>query len=170
VDDRVERFRALFDAAYGPLFRYAARRSSEPEDLVAEVLTVAWRRIEEMPEGRELPWLYGTARRVLANQRRSRDRRWRLHQRLALVRPATAADSGDGGLLEAAMSRLSVVDQEVLRLAAWEQLDAAEIGVVLGCTAGAAASRLSRAHARLRTVMTDLETSRTQRGRETADG
>ena len=37
-----------------------------------ETFTVAWRRAADMPPGDEaLPWLYGVARNVLSNQRRS---------------------------------------------------------------------------------------------------
>lgn len=30
----------------------------------------AWRRIADIPDGSELPWLYGVARRVVMNHRR----------------------------------------------------------------------------------------------------
>jgi RNA polymerase sigma-70 factor (ECF subfamily) len=40
------------------------------DDLTADVLVVAWRRRSDIPPGAELPWLYGVARRVLANYRR----------------------------------------------------------------------------------------------------
>lgn len=39
-------------------------------DAVAETFLVAWRRLPEVPSGEEArPWLYGVARRTLANQR-----------------------------------------------------------------------------------------------------
>jgi RNA polymerase sigma-70 factor (ECF subfamily) len=46
------------------------------------------------------------------------------------------------------MERLSPRDAEVLRLAAWEQLDIPEIAYVLGCTPSAARVRLHRARRR----------------------
>ena len=55
----------------------------DANDVVAEVFTVAWRKIGQMPDGAEtLPWLYGVARNeVLKAQRRSG--RWgRLRERL----------------------------------------------------------------------------------------
>ena len=42
----------------------------EAEDLAADVLTVAWRRRADVPDGAELPWLYRTAGFVVANHRR----------------------------------------------------------------------------------------------------
>jgi hypothetical protein len=49
---------------------------------------------------------------------------------------------------------LSVADQEVLRLAAWEQLDTPALAYVLECSEVAARVRLHRATRRLRLLMT----------------
>ena len=49
-----------------------------------------------------------------------------------------------------ALQRLEHNDREILRLAAWEDLTAGEIAVVLGCTPNAASLRLSRARRKLR--------------------
>lgn len=170
VTDRVERFRVLFGASYAPLCSYAARRSVEPDDLVAEVLTVAWRRFDDIPAGAELPWLYGVARRTLGNQQRSQRRRERLGLRLA-AQPAPAPPelSSDERVLRA-LAALRPQDQEVLRLAAWEQLGPTDIAVVLDCSPGAAASRLSRARARLRDQLTGSDPARTETGWEATDG
>ena len=50
----------------------------------------------------------------------------------------------------AALGMLAEADREVLLLAAWEQLEPAEIATVLGITRTAARSRLHRARVRLR--------------------
>ena len=42
----------------------------DAEDLAADVLAVAWRRRDDVPDGAELPWLYRTAGFVVANHRR----------------------------------------------------------------------------------------------------
>jgi DNA-directed RNA polymerase specialized sigma24 family protein len=47
-------------------------------DVVSEVFMTAWRRIVDIPDGSELPWLYGVARRVVMNHRRGARRRHRL--------------------------------------------------------------------------------------------
>jgi DNA-directed RNA polymerase specialized sigma24 family protein len=59
------RFRALFDATYPALARYARNRglcSHDAEDLIASTYEVAWRRLEVVPEGDQaLLWLYTVA-------------------------------------------------------------------------------------------------------------
>ncbi|MEI7742918.1 MAG: sigma-70 family RNA polymerase sigma factor [Chloroflexota bacterium] len=158
------RFERLFPLVRDPLVRYLARRAAPDavEDLFAEVLAVAWRRRADLPVGEELPWLYGTARRVLANHRRAGSRFGRLLERLAFHQrsagPGPAAGRAAGDLdLDAAMAALSAVDAEVLRLWAWEELAPREIGAVLGISANAASIRLHRAKERLRSR---LETER----------
>lgn len=172
VNDREQRLRAVFDAAYQPLQAFARRRASpgDADDLVAEVLSIAWRRLDDIPPGAALPWLYGVAHRTLANQRRSTDRRRRLAQKVADQRPAPASPPTDASPVLDALARLRLEDQEILRLAAWEQLTAAEISVVLDCTPNAAALRLSRARGRLRDAMTRTEQSRTHHDRKVTDG
>lgn len=117
----------------------------------------------------ELPWLYGVARRLMANQRRGNMRRLRLFDRLVGERPPPReAPTPSSEILEA-LERLRPADREVLRLAAWEELNAAEIAVVLGCTANAAALRLSRARRRLRDELTEMDAIRTSPRRKVTD-
>lgn len=151
-----ERFRRLYADAYRPLLAYALRRGesrADAEEVVSEALLAAWRRRADLPAAEEtLPWLYGVARKVLANQRRGRARRQRL-ARLLQPLARTATDPHAQEPIEpvlAAMRRLPDRDQEVLRLAAWEDLSHAEIAVALGCSENAAALRLHRARQRLR--------------------
>lgn len=166
MSDREERFRRLFDACYSPLHAYARRRipAADVDDVVADVLTVAWRRLDDVPDGAAaMPWLYGVAHKTLANHHRSNHRRRRLTDRLASA-PVVPfpPPSPTGEPLVAALDRLRPDDREVLRLAAWEQLGPTEIAVVLDCTPNAAALRLSRARARLRAELTRTQPSRTQ--------
>jgi RNA polymerase sigma factor (sigma-70 family) len=153
--DPETRFRALFDRAYPPLSRYARHRGltgPDAEDLVAQTLEVAWRRLAEVPEDDPLPWLYAVAHNLWRNQAR-RDRRRR--DLLARFRPPRPPEAGgdpaalDPGALRTALASLSEGDQEVLRLVAWDGLAPAELAVVLGCGPVAARSRLHRARARL---------------------
>ena len=149
------RFEELYVVARDPLVRYLARRAAPDavEDLFAEVMTVAWRRLGEIPAGAEIPWLYGTARRVLANHRRAGSRFGRLVEKLALHGraggPVGLAPHGDPDLADA-LALLSAADAEILRLWAWEELAPAEIAVVLGISPNAASIRLHRAKGRLR--------------------
>jgi len=150
------RFRAVFDLAYGPLCRYARHRGltgPDAEDLVAQVLEVAWRRIDEVPADDALPWLYAVAHNIWRNQARRDRRRADLLVRFRASFPALAAADSVGsfepGALRAALGCLSEADQEVLRLVAWDGLTPAQLAPVLGCSPVAARTRLHRARARL---------------------
>lgn len=151
-----EAFRSLFSRHYGAVFGYAARRVgwAEAGDAAAEVFTVAWKKIRSVPDGSEaLPWLYGVARRVVSNHRRSQRRRERLESRTA-AQPVRRIEQAPSDL-EAALDSLSDDDREILMLAAWEGLSPAEMGKVLGCSANAASVRLHRARGRLEAAWGD---------------
>ena len=151
--DPETRFRVVFDVAYGPLCRYARHRGldgADGEDLVAQALEIAWRRIDEVPAGDPLPWLYAVAHNLWRNQARKERRRLDLLARFsASLPPEAVSDSTDAGALRAALAALSDADQEVLRLVAWDGLSPAGLATVLGCSPVAARTRLHRARARL---------------------
>jgi RNA polymerase sigma-70 factor (ECF subfamily) len=153
TEDRA-RFEAMFTANYAPLLRYALRRVGPDgaHEIVAETFLVAWRRLDAVPEN-ALPWLYGTARRLVANELRRRARALRLGERAAAETPPAPDDPGeivpDRLRVRGALAGLSARDQEVLRLAEWEQLDAADAARVLGTTTAAYTVRLHRARRRL---------------------
>ena len=162
VRDRIEseqRFRSLYLNHYRQVYMYFRRRTDieSARDGTAETFLVAWRRLDQLPgEDRMLPWLYGTARRVLANQWRSRRRSDRLHTKLAgMAAPRepgpeeAVVPSSEVQLVLDALGRLSKDDCEVIRLAEWEGLSHSEIAAVLGCTAHAVDQRMHRARGRL---------------------
>jgi DNA-directed RNA polymerase specialized sigma24 family protein len=73
--DSETRFRAVFDVGYAALCRYARHRGltgPDAEDLVAQTLEIAWRRIDDVPAAEPLPWLYTVARCACRAARRSR--------------------------------------------------------------------------------------------------
>ena len=103
--DPETRFRAVFDAAYGPLCRYARHRGltgPDAEDLVAQTLEVAWRRIGDVPVAEPLPWLYAVAHNLWRNRTR-RDRRRR--ELLARFRASADGEAVPGGNNVAASPR-----------------------------------------------------------------
>lgn len=149
--DRNERFARTFDAHHQHVLAYAMRRVLEladAEDVTAETFTIAWRRILLAPEPEEArPWLFGIARRVIANHRRSIARRLRLALRFRSEIRQPRSSRPVPSAIEALM-RLTMDDQELLRLLAWEQLTQAEVATVLGTSPNAIAIRLNRARHR----------------------
>ena len=147
---RVERFRALYDVAYPRLMAYSLRRARTHEDaldVVSETFAVAWRRFDDIPDDeRRIPWVYGVARRVLANHYRATSRRHRLTTRME-SEPAVTTPEFDA--VHEALDALRPDDREILTLSAWDDLDNTEIAVVLSMTASAVAVRLHRARTRL---------------------
>jgi RNA polymerase sigma factor (sigma-70 family) len=162
--ERRRRFDALFASYSSDIVAYCGWRAdsaSDAQDAAAEVFLTAWRRLDALPEGDAARvWLYATARRVIANQRRSSRRRDALYQRLALdaasvVQEPPSSDPEES-LVHEALCRLGPRDREVLLLAEWEGLSPAQIAAVLGCLAMTARGRLHRARGRFRTVFEDL--------------
>ncbi len=158
-----EWFTGIFAAHYPLVVKYGLRRLADLDasvELAQEVFTVAWRRRGEVPD-RSLPWLYGVARRLLANQWRARRARPELVSLDDLdLLPGRhfhefPADEGAAMLagVHAALATLGELDQEILRLVAWEELSVGEAATVLGCSRAAASVRLHRARGRLATAL-----------------
>ncbi|NKZ03008.1 RNA polymerase sigma factor [Actinomadura latina] len=144
-------FAAVYAATYQPLLGYALRRCDSPEDaadVVAETFTIAWRRAADMPAGDEARlWLYGVARRVLANHRRGVVRH---SVKTAALRAelAPAGPARDDSAVADVFRALPGRDREVLALLGWEGLSVTEIATVLGCSRNAVSVRLHRARRR----------------------
>src|SRR6188472_4052148 len=141
---RLARFDALFRTHQRHVLAYAMRRTSTPadaEDVAAETFTIAWRKLDAIPIGEPLPWLYAVARRVVANHRRGLGRRERLAALLRVEDVPTPMHAGEAvdGPAFTALAGLSPADHEVLRLVAWEELGNQQIAAVLGITANAVA-------------------------------
>lgn len=153
-----ERFTRLYAAHYLAVLAYCARRvsRSEAEDITNEVFTVLWRRMDRFDPESPLPWLYRVALGLIKNRRRATRRTAALVSKLGRDggRAEDAADvvvvrrERDREVL-GVLGRLSIADQEVLRLSVWEELPAADIGLVLGCSTSAAEQRVHRAKKRL---------------------
>ncbi len=158
-DERRRRFEEIYSACHDPVLGYVMRRTEnghDAADVLAETFLVAWRRLDDVPAGeRARPWLYGVARRVLANHHRGERRRTALGDRLraelseAATAPATTtlATTGLDGV-GAAFRHLSDDDRELLSLVGWEGLDAGQIAIALGCSRNAVRIRLHRARRR----------------------
>jgi RNA polymerase sigma factor (sigma-70 family) len=153
------RFKAMYEQHYPAVLRYAARRvgAEAARDIAAETFLTAWRRLDHVPPGQPLPWLYATARKCLANELRRQDTRERLDSRLRaeatrgqyVAGPEPSERMADRLAVLAALASLRPDDQEALRLIEWEQLDVSAAAQVMGCSAATFRVRLHRARRRL---------------------
>jgi RNA polymerase sigma factor (sigma-70 family) len=173
--DTEERFNALYRAHYRAVLSYASRRT-DPDtarDVVAETFLIAWRRLDRVPadSGQAEPWLYGVARRVLANAERSQRRTQRLAARMS-------HDGGDEALADPALviserqrviealRRLPEPEREALRLVGWDGLDLAGAALAMGCSRSAMAVRLHRARRRLEAELLLIDASARSAGEQ----
>lgn len=170
VETAEERLRALWEDYSGRVLAYAIRRlgsTDTAEDIVSETFIIAWRKIDEIPK-EPLPWLLGTARRVLAHYYRARRSQAALQSKLEV---AARYDRGSDSVAEdgcrhrhilEAFQSLSDTDQEALTLVDWEGLRNREAAAVLGISSVTFAVRLHRARRRLGAALTDMEDRATE--------
>jgi RNA polymerase sigma-70 factor (ECF subfamily) len=124
---------------------------------MGEVFLTVWRRIDQAPPGADaLPWLYRICHLTVSNHWRGAGRRWRLESKINAIRvtpPISIADQivvrEEVRVVVRLLEHLRASDAEILRLAAWEGLDTAEMATVLDISHDAAKQRLSRARKRL---------------------
>jgi RNA polymerase sigma factor (sigma-70 family) len=156
--DEGELFDAYFRGHAARVYAFALRRtnSQAAQDVTAETFLIAWRRRAEMP-AEPLPWLYGIARGVLANEMRAANRRGALASRIATEAHPWACAATDDHLILEALAALRESDREALLLCAWEGLSTKEAATVLGCSATAFAVRLHRARGRLSRILDEME-------------
>ena len=140
------RFRVVF-GHLGAVTRYARRRgSADPEAIAAETMTIAWRRLADVPRDDPRPWLFVTARNLLLAERR-RSRATAAASARTAVGPAPAAVGVEPRVL-AALASLSPGDREALMLVAFDDLTPAMAACVLGINPTAFRVRLYRARRR----------------------
>jgi RNA polymerase sigma-70 factor, ECF subfamily len=150
-----EQFRALFDAHFEDVWRFARRRcdsGQDADDVTAETFAVAWRRRDDVPAEEIRLWLFGVVRRVLANQRRAVQRQHRLRLRVAQTFvPEAPADEEwqHRDTWAAALRALPAADRELLIMQAWDGLAVGEMATILDCSPNAVSLRLHKARRRL---------------------
>lgn len=154
---RESRFRLVAETATPAVAAYLQRRiyplrPADVDDLVEEVLIVAWRRLDDIPAGAEIPWLIGVARNVRRNAVRKQQH---ADAYTASLRPSSVSPSAedefiaDQGVREA-LAAMNEDDRETLLLHVWDGRSADEIAAIFNVTPNAAAVRLSRAQERFR--------------------
>jgi RNA polymerase sigma-70 factor (ECF subfamily) len=152
-------FEHIYERYSLAVLAYCVRRGGYEgaADACSETFLVAWRRLDQIPpEPQVLPYLYGVAARVLANQRRSLHRKSRLDSKLANLGIAAVPDPAvivarkaeDAEVVEA-VRRLNPKDREIVMLYAWEELPRAIIAEMMGMTRTAVDQRIHRSYKRL---------------------
>jgi len=143
----------LLDDVYGYLL-YLTKNWAVAEDLTGETFEIALRKWRRFDAGRGTPraWLLAIARSTALDWFRSDARRRRREERAeAFVPKAEEAGLGEGlsPELEEGLRSLSAAEREVVALRVVLDLDSAEAARVLGISATAVSTRLSRALAKL---------------------
>jgi len=141
-----KRFRRVF-AHLGAIAAYAQRRgSSDADALAADVMTVAWRRLADVPSGDPRPWLYATARNLLLAEARLSARA--THTSVRDSEQVAPEPHELDPELSRALGSLSPRDRDALLLVAWEDLTPSAAAKALGINPVAFRVRLLRARAR----------------------
>ena len=150
------------------LLSYFQRRLANPADAAeafGELLLTAWRSQRRMPadEIAARMWLYGVARNVLRNTRRTLARRsaavLQFKEQLAAA-PAPVTDPLHEDMRDA-IAALPVEDAELVRLIYWDGLASHEAAQVLGINPSTARSRLTKARTAMRaTIESNAESLR----------
>lgn len=152
-----DRFNDLYRSNRIELLNYFLRRTGNAEkaaDCLAQTFLVIWRRIDDVPQEHEARlWIYGVARNILFDAKRSDHRYQTLVGRIAgFVQQLVTVqqESGIDEELEKALQSLSTLDREIILLTSWEGLAPSEIAVVLDMNPNTVRTRLSRARTTLK--------------------
>ncbi len=148
-----QEFNDIFRAHLSETSRFIARRTKaeDVEDLAADLFALAWQKRDSIPAGMELPWLYKSARYLIANHNRKQQGRTSILATLSEPQSAPSAESialADLELAEAWKS-LNLKQREILSLWAFEGLEPKQLAVALEKSENACAIALSRAKAKL---------------------
>lgn len=145
----------LFEAHFPDVWRFARRRcasAADADDVAAETFAVMWRRRADIPPAETRLWLFGIARKVLSNQRRSATRQERVRLRLT---HAHLPDEGFDDLTDIAsgarraLATLSEEQRDLLLMQVWDGLSVREMAAIMGCTENAVSLRLFKARRKL---------------------
>jgi RNA polymerase sigma-70 factor, ECF subfamily len=157
VDEREARFTRLYETYYRNVFGYAVVRVAPgtAEDVTGEVFTIAWRKLDEVPD-RALPWLLGVARNLVRRSYGAAGHARGLVDRLAELTTDDdrhAWDAADHVVARdqalAALRTLSAKEAEAVTLTAWHGLDPTDAARAAGCSRAAFVVRLHRGRRRL---------------------
>ena len=171
MDGLVERCRERDEAAWRELYeahfelvqRVAYRLGTPPaelDDVVQDVFTIAYRRLDQFEGGRFTTWLY----RICANVVSARHRHRRVRRVFASLLPWVAAPAPaeapgralerdqSGAAVRAVLERMAPKKREVLVLFELEALPARDIAERLGCPEATVFTRLHHARREFKAI------------------
>jgi RNA polymerase sigma factor (sigma-70 family) len=159
---RVDRptFSAVAESELDAVHRYLlflTGNRAVAEDLTGETFEKAfrsWRRFDPR-RGTPRAWLCRIARSAALDHFRSEERRRRREERYARDVAEVEEPAIGPGPLEVALAQLSPADREVVALRVLLELDGPTAAQVMGISATACSTRLSRALKRLEEMMSD---------------
>ena len=153
-------FAAVAESELDSVHRYLlflTGNRSVAEDLTSDTFEKAfrmWRRFDAR-RGTPRAWLCRIARNTALDHFRTEERRRRREERFAQGVPEAEEAAIGHGPLEAALAQLSASEREVVALRVLLELDGPTAARVLGISATACSTRLSRALKRLEEMMSN---------------
>jgi RNA polymerase sigma-70 factor (ECF subfamily) len=166
-----EAFERLYALHADRVHGFAFRRSGSwdmADEITSGVFLEAWRRRAEVdlePDDAILPWLFGVAANLMRNAGR-KQQRYQAFLSAQSAEPSIPDFAEDVAgqldsqrqleLLRLALEHLGDDDRDLLLLCVAEGLTPTEVATALDLPAGTVRSRLSRARARLRMLLTQL--------------
>lgn len=167
-----DRFGAIYERHLAPIYRYLRRRVGDDvaEDLTAEVFVRAFRSRSRYNARHPtaLPWLFGIASNLIADQRRAESKRLKALERLAFASTMDQAMASEEVYLVTTLSpelfravrSLATGDRDALLLVVWGELSYDETAQALEIPVGTVRSRIARARKQLqKAIGADFRTS-----------
>jgi len=159
-------FAGVYERYFPGIHRYIAGRLGRDvaDDIAADTFVIALRKHDgfDARRGPVVAWLYGIATNLIAQHRRTEQRRYRALARVK-ARPLTGeqedrvvssvAAEDMQPRLAAALARLSPEERDVLLLVALADLSHEEISQALDIPYGTVGSRLNRARKKIRAAL-----------------
>jgi len=155
ADDALSDFRALYREHYGFIWHALHRfgiDSAALDDAAQDVFLVAYRRRIAFQGSSPRPWLYGIARRVASNYRRSKRRRTDRERVDAVERPDRSGAREAIETLDRYLASLRPEDRELFILSEVEGMTGPEIAEARG-------RNLRTIYTRIRKLRLDMRTS-----------
>lgn len=151
-------------------FRRRANPTEDAADLLAQTLLTVWRRVADLPtdETRARMWMFGVARRVLANYERGKIRHSDLAAKLrhTLITDSSNSDNDPADEhtdIWAAVATLPPAQRELVLLVHGDGFTVTEAASLMSASKSTTRSRYATALQSLRTVLHDYAPMATER-------